>query len=107
MRMGGGDVKKLSENIFNQEGLDAVEKYNDGFAQYEGSLGMPELANDDAHNPIQIGTSYMMVDVESPTKRNIMREVKNGRAELVNKRRRILGSVLHSLNIAVSKLGSA
>ena len=41
--------------------VDAVERWNRGIQQYEGHIsGVAELANDDAHNPHQIGDSHMV-----------------------------------------------
>lgn len=57
------DTRERAAAYVRDHGLDGVEKYSRGIKQYSGSIGgVVELANDDAHNPFQVGLSHMLVD---------------------------------------------
>lgn len=61
----GGDTKSVAADLISEYGLDGVEKFSQGIVQYEGHIdGVPELANDDAHNGFQAGLSYMETDAD-------------------------------------------
>lgn len=64
--------------------LDAVEKYNAGSKQYDGSLGVPEIAGDDSHSPLGVGESMLAVDVDRLTEDAVVDELKAGRVHMMN-----------------------
>lgn len=85
---------ETAEEIVRSQGLDAMEKYNSGSTQYVQDTEILELANDDAHNLFQVGSSYMEVDVQEKTRGNIMSNLMRGNVELVNNRRRLVGELI-------------
>lgn len=102
-RILAADTSKIADNIIRDRNLDAVERFNNGLGKYDGKSDVPQLANDDAHNLLQIGSSYMEVEVTEPTEANIMRAIKQDRAELKNTRRRVLGTMVKGLHASISR----
>jgi hypothetical protein len=73
-----------TREAIDEYNLDAVEKYNAGKQQYEGSLSVPELAGDDAHSPVGAGRSYMRVYAAGETEGEIVEAIMGGEFEVVN-----------------------
>lgn len=60
------DTKRKAREFMRENSIHAVEKYNAGEEEYEGHIaGVIELANDDAHSPGAVGTSFMSVSKPS------------------------------------------
>lgn len=89
----GPQSKQNAMSVVKALELDGVEKFSNGIQQYEGHLPTIELANDDAHNALQIGSSFMTVEVNNPSKKEIMQKIKQGEIKLHNNSRSILGSI--------------
>lgn len=102
-RMLSSDTKGDAMEIIIDMAIDGVEKFNNGFTQFGGSLPVPMLANDDAHNTLQAGSSFMEVNVDKLTRKEIIRAVGRGDVEFVNNRRSIMGQGLKAFNIGKSK----
>lgn len=88
------DTRAKAAAFAHEHGLDGVEKYSRGRMQYAGSIpGLVELANDDAHNPHQVGESHMVVrvqDPDGPTRRvlgQVFDALRRDEFETVNRRR--------------------
>lgn len=76
--------KEKAEEVIRRYQLDGVEKYRMGRRQYRGALSGSPLANDDAHSPHVIGSSYMVVEVDRIAPGNILEEIKKNRHQLYN-----------------------
>lgn len=63
-----------------------------------GELPTIELANDDAHNVWQIGTSFIEAEVNKVNRGQIVQAIKRGDIELKNNRRRVIGQAVKSAN---------
>jgi len=95
------DTKDVASKIIQKRNLQGVEKYNNGVKQFSGDLSVPSLANSDAHNPFQIGTSFMLVD--SPkTQGSVINAVRSGEAKAVNRFRRPLGKLIKYVDVALN-----
>lgn len=79
------DTRARAVAFMADNGIEAVEKYNAGRQQYAGHIDAIELANDDAHNPLQIGQSYMVVDVPTASPDAVVAAIRRGNVELVNR----------------------
>lgn len=98
--------KSRIRDLIQEHRLNGVEKFSNGFEQYDGNMdGVLELANDDAHNIFQIGTSFMQVDVNSINRGQIVQALQSrDRIELQNKRRRLAGETVKTVNSAVGRI---
>ncbi|MFB6147310.1 MAG: hypothetical protein ABEJ66_00345, partial [Candidatus Nanohaloarchaea archaeon] len=75
--------------VIKNRDLDAVEKFRRGNEQYDGHLPFLELANDDAHNIYEVGSSFMQVEVDKEsvldvTWGDVFREIRSGRVTMIN-----------------------
>lgn len=86
--------------------VDAVEKYTNAWRQYDGNLPLVEVASDGAHNPQQVGSSYMLVDVDVCDRDAIMQAVMEGNFEIVNGRRSVLGNLGKGIAVAAHQLAN-
>lgn len=96
--------KEEMEQFIRDNNLDGVEKFSNGVEQFEGDVPAIELANDDAHNILQIGTSFMEVEVNDINRGQIVQALKRGDVELKNNRRRIAGQSLKAVNSTMGTL---
>lgn len=80
---------------------DAVEKFNGGIGQYTGSLDTLEVAGDDAHNPTQVGTSYMEVETPRMTPAAIMENIKSGNYTLHTNDPSAVGLVRKAIDVVL------
>jgi len=104
-RMGVDDVKNRSRDLIDEYDLDAIEKYNAGIIQYEGSInGVTELANDDAHNFFQTGASYMKFNVEEINSGQIVSALRERDFKMVNKRTRFIGELSKGTTATIGSL---
>lgn len=65
-------------------GVDAVEKYNAGRKQFDGDVGVPMVAGDDAHSPVGVGRSWMRVDADEFSKNAVVDAILKEDFEIVN-----------------------
>lgn len=96
------DTKQQAREVINRYDLDGVEKYNAGVEQYTGRIEEAiELANDDAHNDWQTGTSYMKMDCGT-----VESAIRSGDFKMVNNPRPIgtrMGKVRQGLQMGIAK----
>lgn len=81
------NTRENIHRMLDELDLDGVEKYNSGVQQYHGDLdrrGVVELANDDCHNRLQIGHSYMTVPDSVDTEEELIGALKAGKHILEN-----------------------
>jgi hypothetical protein len=78
--------------------LDGVERWSAGVVNYERSLPVLELANDDAHNPWMVGTSLMKVDAPADP-RAVLEAIRAGRFRPVNRGPSTAGRLFKALVI--------
>lgn len=89
----------LAKRLISEHSVDGIEKFSNGVKQYEGHIdGVIELANDDAHNVFQIGTSFMEIDVKEINRGQIVQAIKRGDITLRNNRRRFIGQGVKAVN---------
>lgn len=96
------NTRTNAKRVIKKYDLDGVEKFNAGVKQYEGEIrDAVELANDDAHNDWQTGTSYMVVesgDVEDAIRRGQFKTVNSPRPVSAT-----LGKVRQGLQMGVAR----
>jgi len=93
------NTKEIASGIVQNGNLDGVEKFSSGRKQYKGSINSLELANDDAHNILQVGTSHMEIEVNEITKGQVVQALSRRAAGLKNRRRRLVGSAIKNVNM--------
>lgn len=110
-RINKENTKEVAEDIIDKHNLDGVEKFNNGVKQYDGTIDTLELANDDAHNLFQIGTSFMTMDINDINEGQLVQALARSNIPLVrpeielhNKRRRIIGESIKTINSAFGKI---
>lgn len=103
-RIDDENTKETARQIIQDRNLDGVEKFNDGEQQYSGSMNTIELANDDAHNFFQTGTSYMEVETNDMNKGQIVQAIQRGDVKLKNKGDRIIGDISKTITASIGKL---
>lgn len=89
--------------------VDGVEKYSAGRVQFQGDLDVDDvvlLANDDAHNPRQIGASYMTIDGLPLTFGEALEAIRAGDHELHNESPSTIGQLEKSACVAAHRLGT-
>lgn len=103
----GSKAKEKAREFMERNDIHAVEKFRAGNVQYEGRMNAVELAGDDAHNPRQTGTSYMLVSIhdtepEDVTWSQVFSNIKEGNMKLVNNPAGAVQSVLGDLQKGLS-----
>lgn len=88
------DTRRRALEFIERHDLDGVEKFSSGTRQYRGEMPVAELANDDAHATLGIGSSYMIVATDTATPEDVVDAIRRGRVELVNRRPSILGQAM-------------
>lgn len=92
------------QDIVDSFNLDGVEKFTNGVEYDVDEVDAVKLANDDAHNVFQVGTSFMEVEVDRINRRQIVAAVKRGDIELFNGTRRIVGQAIKKFTVATGTL---
>lgn len=103
------DPKAAIRELAREYDLDAVEKWNCGARQYRGDLDAPliEVAGDDAHNPLQVGHTYMEVPDSVSSAGGVISAIRSGRHELVRDPkpvRSLLGHATKGVSFAALQL---
>lgn len=96
--------REKARQFARENDIDAVERLNRGKWQYSGSLGVPEIGNDDAHNTHQVGSSYTVVEADAGDPQTLLDAIRNGETMLANRGARLdeqLAGRLHQgINLA-------
>lgn len=84
-----------------ERGLEGIERFNGGTRQMADTVQTPllELANDDAHNPVQVGHSFMVVP-DGLDERGVVDAIRSGQFHLVRRNRpfsRLVGFFMKGL----------
>lgn len=95
------NIKDTAKWIMNKHNTNITEKYNGGKGQFTGDIDKVCLGNSDAHNPLQVNTSYTMVDSDD-NPQSIADAVKNGKVEAHRGRRKPIAGIIRRIQAVIN-----
>jgi len=105
-RINPADTKRRAMEIIDQYDLDAVEEFNGSHRQYVGTIAATEIANSDAHNPMQAGSTYTMIDAD-PDIESVIEAINDGRVRPEKGIRRPIGRATRYMQAITNPRGIA
>lgn len=106
------DTRRQAAAFIDSHDIDAVEKFNGGRQQYSGHIpGVREVAGSDAHSPLVLGSSHLVVQTDTVSADAVIDAIRQGDYTIVADRppwhRRLFERIEKSLTMVRNEPGSA